>query len=739
MFSEQPGDARLASYGWWPAPMATPENDQTRFRFSIFEVDLAAGELFRRGVPLSLQEKPFHILALLLDRSGEIVTREELQSRLWADGTFVDFDKGLNTAMKKLRQALGDSSDAPIFIETVHRRGYRFIAPVYSDEQSALTPVMPNEAGDQMPAVPRDAGSNAEPALRGSLPRTLYLLIALGLAILVVGAGAVWFWRSQRPALSLQTMRITPVTSNGKVRQMAIAPNGKFVVFALRDGIRQALWTRDLSTNSEMQLLAFDTVNFPGIAISPDSRYVYFGRSETTNPSIGYLCRILATGGPVEKLIADGDSTVSFSPDGRQFVYTRGFPNRNLFEVRIANADGSNDHPLKSLSGHQVFEAGATWSPRNDVVAVPVHSIGQVSRFALDVISLRDAHITELLSSKGTIGRPLWLASGRDLLVAMEDEDSHRHQLWTVSYPEAQARRLTNDLSDYSSAIDLSGDGSKLATMVTNRVSNLWTVPTADQSHPVQLTSGEPSLFQVHELPDGRLLALGEGIWSLNANATGRLPLPGIVDAQWIEPCGESIVAVSRKDGNAILMRVGIDGTSPRAIASGDVLYPSCSPDGKDIYFFNFASPEKIHRLPIEGGSPVELADVLGITMSGNLAVSPDGKLLAYPYQQYSPPLVAIAVIPSDGGPPLKRFQVPGFVERLGWSSDGKALEYLLTQNSATNIWEQKLSGGDPKQITTFPVGQIFDFRRSRDGKRILMARGQITRDIVLIQDFQTR
>ena len=384
-----------------------------------------------------------------------------------------------------------------------------------------------------------------------------------------------------------------------------------------------------------------------------------------------------------------------------------------------------------------MFEAGATWSPRNDVVAVPVHSIGQVSRFALFVISLRDAYTTELLSSKGSIGRPLWLASGRDLLVAMEDEDSHRRQLWTVSYPEGHSRRFTNDLSDYSSAIDLTGDGSKLATIVTNRVSNLWTVPAAVPSHSVQLTSGEPSFSQVHELPDGRLLALGDGIWYMNANATGRLPLPGTADVQWIEPCGQSIVAVSRKDGNAILMRLGIDGTNPRAISSGDVLYPSCSPDGKNIYFFNFASPEKIHRLQVEGGSPVELADVLGITMSGNLAVSPDGKLLAYPYQQYSPPLVAIAVIPSDGGPPLKRFQVPGFVERLGWSPDGKALEYLLTQNNATNIWEQKLSGKAPKQITNFDVGQIFDFRRSRDGRRFLMARGQITRDVVLIQDFQ--
>src|SRR5215831_496804 len=103
---------------------------QGRLSFGTFELDRESGELFKRGSLLHLQEKPLQLLLLLLEHPGQIVVREDLQRRLWPNGTNVDFDKGLNTAVKKLRYALGDSPDKPVFIETIPRRGYRFIAPV---------------------------------------------------------------------------------------------------------------------------------------------------------------------------------------------------------------------------------------------------------------------------------------------------------------------------------------------------------------------------------------------------------------------------------------------------------------------------------------------------------------------------------------------------------------------------------------------------------------------------------
>jgi cholera toxin transcriptional activator len=114
-----------------------PQNQSRLARFGVFELDLSAGELRKNGVKQRLQGQPFQVLAVLLERAGEVVTREELQQKLWPSDTFVDFDHSLNTAINKVREALGDSASSPRYVETLARRGYRFIAPVQAPPQPA--------------------------------------------------------------------------------------------------------------------------------------------------------------------------------------------------------------------------------------------------------------------------------------------------------------------------------------------------------------------------------------------------------------------------------------------------------------------------------------------------------------------------------------------------------------------------------------------------------------------------
>jgi cholera toxin transcriptional activator len=143
--------------------MAVPQSNNRVVRFGVFEVDLSAGELRKNGVKLRLQGQPFQVLTLLLERSGEVVTREELQQKLWPSDTFVDFDHSLNTAINKVREALGDSASSPRYVETLARRGYRFIAPVQRESNAATVPAA------QIPAPASDAAgpssrAGAEPA-----------------------------------------------------------------------------------------------------------------------------------------------------------------------------------------------------------------------------------------------------------------------------------------------------------------------------------------------------------------------------------------------------------------------------------------------------------------------------------------------------------------------------------------------------------------------------------------------
>src|SRR2546428_5082128 len=117
--------------------MALEARSSAILRFGLFEVDMRTGEVRKQGVRIKLQEQPFHVLTVLLRRTGQVVTREELRSQNWPADPFVDFDNSLNTAINKLREALGDSADNPRFIETLPRRGYRFIAPVTAVDGTA--------------------------------------------------------------------------------------------------------------------------------------------------------------------------------------------------------------------------------------------------------------------------------------------------------------------------------------------------------------------------------------------------------------------------------------------------------------------------------------------------------------------------------------------------------------------------------------------------------------------------
>ena len=141
--------------------MHGPQSESRIARFGVFELDLSAGELRKNGVKLRLQGQPFQVLAILLERAGNVVTREELRKQLWPSDTFVDFDHSLNTAVNKVREALGDSASSPQFVETLAKRGYRFIAPLQGPVENELAREISTEAGSSR--EPRDPREGPEP------------------------------------------------------------------------------------------------------------------------------------------------------------------------------------------------------------------------------------------------------------------------------------------------------------------------------------------------------------------------------------------------------------------------------------------------------------------------------------------------------------------------------------------------------------------------------------------------
>jgi len=303
--------------------MANEAKSSGFLRFGVFEVDLRSGELRKGGLKIRLQEQPFRVLTMLLERSGDIVIREELQKKLWPGDTFVDFDNGLNTAINKIREALSDSAETPRYIETLPRRGYRFIAPVeagapFSDRGISggqITPPPPAGADGHGP-LPEEVGPGLQPALGehvGELKSPLQRVLPWGLAVIGTIAATVFAFVAGRYMFQPQGKQVISFlvyppsfTATYYGSAPVLSPDGRKLVFiASSPGAQDSLWIRSLDDPVARPIPG--TFGALSAFWSPDSRHLGF-------VSIDGLKRVDPEGGPVTVLsnaVAYEDATWS--------------------------------------------------------------------------------------------------------------------------------------------------------------------------------------------------------------------------------------------------------------------------------------------------------------------------------------------------------------------------------------------------------------------------------------------
>jgi Tol biopolymer transport system component len=377
-------------------------------------------------------------------------------------------------------------------------------------------------------------------------------------------------------------------------------------------------------------------------------------------------------------------------------------------------------------------------------------------RSVLWAVSTGDESVREIYSTPNQIGHPCWLPDGSGLLAPIGNNiyQSLRGQLWFISFPKGQARRLTNDWTDYQlDSLRLTQDGRTLAAIAQTRVSDLWIAPAGYTTKAKQVTRNDHAIGGFSWTPDGRIVfAGGDGNLSvLNSDGSVRTLLSAN-DYPVGDPsvCGDGryVVYSTHREQKAGIWRMDSDGSNPIRIAEETVATsPQCSPDGKWVVYVQVPSLT-LMRVTITGEKPPEK-----ITQSPAaqelyvLAFSPEGKRIAYVAAPESPVVYLsspsgsqpnqLQVVAFDGGTLMHQFDWPASAWHPRWAPRGEAIEYVLTQNGVSNIWQQRLTGGPPKQMTHFDSGEIFDFEWSRDGRQLALTRGSESSDVVLISSFR--
>ena len=703
---------------------------ETVYEFGLFRLDSAARSLRHADKGIALTPKMFDVLLYLVERNGQVVEKEELLRAVWPD-TFVE-EANLTVNISSLRKALGVTGEH--YIETVQRRGYRFVALEKQKEESAAP------AGIEIipPPAPQPPPSRA----RWIIPAILFVTVSLAV-------GLYHFIRARRapsPA-PFQTMQLKRLTTNGKAHEPVISPDGKYVLYVIADAGKRSLWVRQIAGGSNLQIIPPTETPFGAITISRDGNFVYFlkGGDKAAAPALHQMPLL---GGEAKQLLTDIHSRVAVAPNGKQIAFIRRHPVTRASELVIADADGSNAQTLTRRPPEAILERIA-WSPDGKTLACHVRINGGLD-FALVAIAMADGTEKIISTERWEVGDLAWLADGSGLVIS-----AVRHhpgfvptnsQLWQVAYPSGEVRRITNDLNHYGGA-SLTADGTALVTLQRERQSNIWVVPQGQAQLARQITFGnskEDGHSALAWTPDGRLIYTSDAngkrkLWLMDADGGNAKPLtPDTKD--WgngevaVAPDGSFIVYVSAFDWPH-LWRMNLPNGEARQITFGDgEVNPQISPDGAWlVYAARNQDKPVLMKMPLASGAATQLTS----HYSTRPALSPDGKLLAYLHwdeQSAVPPRTVI--IPFAGGAPLKSFTFdsPSLVR---WSQDGKGLIYADTRAGVSNLRLQPLDDSAARPLTDFKSDRIYNYAWSRDGQQLACVKGVDLSDVVLINGFR--
>ena len=597
--------------------------------------------------------------------------------------------------------------------------------------------------------------ATGESAVSAKPKKLLILIAAAALLIVIGGIGFVAYkykGTSEAADQPFQKFTVTRVSTSGKDQEANISPDGKYIVYLqMKDDGDRGLYVKQTATGNVITIVPPTKGNIlKGTTFSPDGNYVYYLFTDRTRPTSLY--QVSSVGGPPKKVLDVCHSSVTFSPDGRRIAFTRfdGGANSSVF---TANADGTDERRLASLSGNEYFNSsGPSWSPDGKTIAVTVGAlIDGIESMKLVGVNTGSGAVSDLSSKRWVAAeRLVWMPDGKSVIVlAFENTSESGAQVWRVGYPSGEATRVTNDVNGYDdTSLGVTADGRTLLVVTSQRFSRIETVPAnGDSSRPLRISTSDANQDGFHGLafaPDGRIVFSSfeggqQDIWIMNADGSGRVRLTSDVH-QDVHPAGSPdgkyiVFRSNRPDGAAVLRlwRMNLDGTNAVQLAARVDSPHDISSDSRSVIFGVWANEmQSLNRIPIEGGEPERLTDYA----AWQPEVSPNGESIGSYFINAQNAQEGYAVMSAMGGPPLRIFDFPGFqYEWVRWAPDGKSLSHIGAPPDPSNIWLQPVDGGPPRKLTNFTTDYIFRHAWSLDGRTLGLVRGRPAFDVVLFKD----
>jgi eukaryotic-like serine/threonine-protein kinase len=592
-------------------------------------------------------------------------------------------------------------------------------------------------------------------------------IVVVALVLLAAAGFGIYSFLNRSGPTPFQNFTITQITNTGKALQAAISPDGKYILNVQDDNGLESLWLRNVPTGSDTQILPPAAATYAALTFSPDGNYLYFKKAGINTQSEWDLYRTPVLGGTPQIVSRDVDTNLAFSPDGHRIAYARANdPEVGKYRLLTAMLDGSDETILLNrpiVPGD--FAQFLSWSPDGKSIAYSnigfTDVLGVFQKF--DVASRQIRRLP--LANDDLLYDIVWHPAGQWLLAVYAEKGPSfsRHQIGVISRAGGSIQPVTRDTNGYAT-LTLSADGKAAATVQT-KASHSLSLLSGSGAQPN--TSAQTLPFQdVDALTwtaDGKLLVSdGQSVRRVEpdgAHETTLLNDPNswILDVQ---PCGDQYFVVAwafhGNTNQGHIWRANADGSNPKQLSNGVLdRHPTCSPDGKWVYYNDAWGSPFARRVSLEGGKPepVPQNDVQGEYGDGaGQAISPDGKLLVFnaeisqPNQSQSA-VTKLAIVSLDplshGSPRLLNVdpRITGgggsgnFANGLTFTPDGKSIAYVILDQGVDNIFVEPLDGTPGHQITNFTSDHINKFAWSPDGKSLAVARNHNISDVVLLRE----
>lgn len=593
---------------------------------------------------------------------------------------------------------------------------------------------------DELTPTPGSGSALIEAAKKNKLGTGITVFVTL---IVLLAAGYGIFTLTRKPAhLPFDRFAVENLSNNGHTSLAAISPDGKYLAQVLEENGLQALQLRHIQTGSNAQIVAPAATRYLGITFSPDGSYLYFVRRDEAEHTISILYQAPVLGGIPRALIRDVDSPVAFSPDGQHLAYLREDHDSPTFDLLIAKSDGTPERALFKSQPLASDSYTLAWSPDGKTIAIPIvqpteNDLGGF--LAIDVAtgarkSFGNAHDKVFYD-------PVWFSDGGGLLLTSGQTSSGhlQRQLGIVNYVQGTYRAITADTNNYVRPSLAANAQSFVATQVQTRTDfSIAPASSPEQAHSLVLSSKQP-MWRWDWMADGRLLIPQGGEIRAVDPAGGENLIfsdPKEVPDQ-LTACGDGkylILRIIGRSGKAAanLWRMDGNGGNQVQLTSGmSEADPSCSPDGKWVYYVDRADGNNLKRVSVDGGTP----EVVLKTGVGLYCLSPDGQfILTTEVREFDHKLM-LRVDSTENHTTQYHDIDHRAQEGAKFMPDGKSVAYIVREKGVDNLWMQPLDGSMRKQMTHYTTDRIGAFGYSRDGAKLAIERQHVESDAILFRD----